>query len=461
MQLSPEYKGLTMNFSNIYESLNSELSKINTKKNMFESASMDSFAGNESFGLGGLGMNREQTLAKSNWSQNLPAPKINYNFENKIRELFNKPKKDHEIREIGCHPDFKNLECNDSKLTFGYSVTLFMDIIGSTKLGVIYSPEEVFFIKNSVIKCAIETINAFDGHVHRIMGDAVMAFFRSNSAKNHMDSAIDAINCATYLIKMIQEYVQPNLVNTLGNDENIGIRIGIDYGDDKDVVWGHYGDGLINEVTATSFYVDVAAKLQQKAPKNSLMIGQSIKDLLGLDREHYLIKTSNGSKDYYLTPNYIGRDGVKINYKQFIFNTDDYFSRLPGSSNNRRLKIDVKIRNEKHSTDGLKYVKCASSVPKNKHLFFHVSYLPEHQPISDKMEFKFDVYNTGEDAKNANKDTLDNHTTTIVAAYENHQGIYTGNHFEHTAYKGLHKVIVSVLHNGTSIEHDVFSIFIH
>lgn len=451
-----------MNFSNIYESLNSELSKINEPKNMFESAmSMDSIVGTESFGLGGLGMNRNQTLAKSNGNQNLPAPKISYNFENKIRELFNKPLKDHETREIGCHPDFKNLEQNDSKLIRGYSVTLFMDIIGSTKLGVMYSPEEVFLIKNSVIKCAIETINAFDGHVHRIMGDAVMAFFRSNNAKNHMDSAIDAINCATYLIKMIQEHVQPNLVNTLGNEENIGIRIGIDYGDDQDVVWGHYGNGLINEVTATSFFVDVAAKLQQKAPKNSLMIGESIKNLLGLDKEHYTIKTSKGDKDYYLTPNYIGRDGRKINYKQFIFNTDDYFGRLPGSGNNRNLKIDVKIRNEKHATDGLIYVKCASSVPKDKHLFFHVSYFPKYQLNSNEVEFKFEVRNTGEEARKANEETLDDHTTTIVAAYENHLGIYTGNHFEHTAYKGLHKVIVSVLHNGTTIESDVFSIFIH
>lgn len=409
----------------------------------------------------GVGMNRGQVLAKSSEWSTLPAPKISYNFENQIRELFNKPPVDHEKREIGCHPDFRRLENNDTKLARGYSVTLFMDIIGSTKLGVMYSPEEVFFIKNSVIKCAIETINAFDGHVHRIMGDAVMAFFRSNDVKNHMDSAIDAINCATYLIQMIKEHVQPNLANTLGDDENIGIRIGIDYGDDHQVIWGHYGDGLINEVTATSFFVDVAAKLQQKAPKNSLMIGESIKNLLGLDEEHYSIKESRGERERYLTPNYIDRTGNKINYKQFIFNTDKYFKRLPGNGKKTRLQIDVKVRNEKHAINGIKYVKCSTSVQKEKHLFFRVSFAPNGFENYGEMKFRFDVYNTGDEAREANKENLDNHTTTIVAAYENHRGVYTGNHFEHTAYKGLHKVVVSALHDGREIDSDEFSIFIY
>ncbi|MBN0287758.1 adenylate/guanylate cyclase domain-containing protein, partial [Pseudomonas aeruginosa] len=59
-----------------------------------------------------------------------------------------------------------------------------------------------------------------------------MAFFRSdiNTQEGRIaDSAVDAINCATYLIEMFKSVVIPKL-NDLGVDENLGIRIGIDYG---------------------------------------------------------------------------------------------------------------------------------------------------------------------------------------------------------------------------------------
>ncbi|HBC5838161.1 TPA: hypothetical protein KEV54_002757 [Proteus mirabilis] len=456
-----------MSFDNIYESLNKELSQVSDKK--FRSVNKSNIstedwstratAGNECY-------SRPVTLEESNIGETLSAPKINYDFESQIRTLFKKPIKSIDNRKIGCHPDFKNLEKNESNLVMGYTITLFMDIIGSTKLGVIYQPDEVFFIKNSVIKCAIETINAFDGHVHRIMGDAVMAFFRSNDAKSHMDSAIDAINCATYLIQMIKQFVQPNLEEKLGS-ENIGIRIGIDYGRNEDVVWGYYGHGLINEVTATSFFVDAAAKLQQKAPKNSLMIGQSIKELLGLDNEHYKIKESNSNeKDYYLTPNYIGSDGHKINYKQFVFDTKKYFLQLPGANSklnkDKRIKIDVKIRDSRHAPNGIPYERCTSSIPKNKYLYIHIEFDPRHQLNTDCLQFKCDVYNTGDEARAANPETLDNHTTLIKDIKINHDtGRYSANHFEHTSYKGLHKIIVSVIIDNKVVEQDEYSIFIN
>ncbi|MNH08763.1 Adenylate and Guanylate cyclase catalytic domain protein [compost metagenome] len=128
-----------------------------------------------------------------------------------------------------------------------------MDIKGSTKLGLIYSPEEVFFIKNSIIRCAIETIRAFDGHVHRIMGDAVLAFFRSDgeSARN---AAIDALNCGCYLVEFMRQHVAPKLrENDVGD---VGIRVGIDYGQHDDVLWGMYGFQGSSEVTATSLLTD-------------------------------------------------------------------------------------------------------------------------------------------------------------------------------------------------------------
>lgn len=171
---------------------------------------------------------------------------------------------------FGCHPDFNKMD--DGEVRNGYSITMFMDIIGSTKLGVVFPPEIVFRIKNDIIRCAIETVNAFDGHVHRIMGDAVMAFFRSNDRyKNNKiaDSAIDAINCAVVLIEMFKGVVIPKL-SDLGVDENLGIRIGLDYGPHEEVVWSKYGYMESHEVTATSFLLMLRQNFSKKLLKTQL-----------------------------------------------------------------------------------------------------------------------------------------------------------------------------------------------
>ncbi|MDP1063368.1 adenylate/guanylate cyclase domain-containing protein, partial [Klebsiella pneumoniae] len=79
---------------------------------------------------------------------------------------------------------------------------------------------------------------------------------------------------------------------------------------------------------ATSFFVDVAAKLQQKAPKNCIMIGDSLAQLLGLDDNQLSIKTVTKSNETvpvkYITPNYKDAQGNPINYKQFVLKNEFY-----------------------------------------------------------------------------------------------------------------------------------------
>src|SRR5690606_26133863 len=113
-------------------------------------------------------------------------------------------------------------------------------------------------------------------------GDAVLAFFRGNG--NARNSAIDAINCGAVLVQFIREEVVPQL-QARGLAEDVGIRVGIDYGSKEQVLWAMYGYSGVSEVTATSFHVDVAAKLQQNAPRNRVMLGQSIVELLDLHDE--------------------------------------------------------------------------------------------------------------------------------------------------------------------------------
>ena len=104
-----------------------------------------------------------------------------------------------------------------------------MDIENSTRLNILFTPEEVQKIKNAFICTAIEIIKSFDGHVHRIMGDAVMAFF-GGKGTDEFDDIINALNCGTLLQYFSKTVVKPRLNFT---DYPFGIRVGIDFGSQK------------------------------------------------------------------------------------------------------------------------------------------------------------------------------------------------------------------------------------
>src|SRR3569833_3943192 len=93
---------------------------------------------------------------------------------------------------IGPHPDFAHLKGTDQTV-FHHITTLFLDIENSTRLSLLMPLEDVLRIKNGILKAASEMVRSFDGHVHRFMGDAVMAFF-GGSETSAEDAALAAIN---------------------------------------------------------------------------------------------------------------------------------------------------------------------------------------------------------------------------------------------------------------------------
>lgn len=366
----------------------------------------------------------------------------NFGIQEKIRTLFGK-KGQGKIR-IGGHPDFEHL-ANTADQQKGFTVSLFIDIKGSTRLGLIYSPEEVFFIKNNIIRCAIETIQAFDGHVHRIMGDAVLAFFRADG-ESARDSAIDAINCGTYLVEFMKELVLPNL--QLHNlNENVGIRVGIDYGKDQDVLWGMYGYRGASEVTATSFFVDVAAKLQQSAPRNRVMIGQSIKELLDLHMgviEHRFDKKGEERiVQKYISPNYTDENKKSINYEQYVISHKSYLKLLPKpQDSNNAIIVSSSIKANSSTPSTQSYNSCAKSIDKPYGIEFKANFRIDG--MHDNLYVKFRVENHGQAA--SIYQNFGNHETDVKANRRD-DGSYFAKQWENTSYMGLHYMYVSVWSN--------------
>lgn len=243
------------------------------------------------------------------------APQEQYELQRSIRPIFGKS----EINSspIGTHPNFISLENTDGDTQNHYTCTLFVDIKGSTRLSLLYPLEKVFTFKNAVIKTCIESIRALDGHVHRIMGDAVMAFFAQREGDKE-DSIANAINCSVTLRMMLEEGIKPWMEKKGFDGKDFAFRVGCDFGDDEQVLWGSYGYSGVGEVSATGLQVDMASKLQNLAKKNQTMLGQSIIEYI--DFPSYYLRTKTVEQDgisieqSFVTPNLTRNDGTSLNY---------------------------------------------------------------------------------------------------------------------------------------------------
>ncbi|WP_260407374.1 adenylate/guanylate cyclase domain-containing protein [Pseudomonas cichorii] len=367
-----------------------------------------------------------------------------YKIQQQIRQYFgkegsNEPK-------IGGHPDFDHLEKGSSAQ--GYVTTLFVDIQGSTRLGVCYPPSLVYTIKNQVIKCAIECILAMDGHVHRIMGDAVLAFFRGGG-DNARNSAIDAVNCASLLVEFVQGKVIPALQDN-GLLSDLGIRVGVDYGSEESVLWAMYGYTGASEVTATSFHVDIAAKLQQSAPLNNVMLGQSLVELLGL-HDHVLSVKTIGKGDLQISepnvvPSYLDLSGDEVSYGQYVLKQNVYYSLLPIHNDTYPIKISTTIKKKSLQPSGDIYYNCSRSVAKNQGIDFKARFM--YEGGSSDIQVKFRVENYGSEAS---LEKANGNHSTLVPARRNEQGWYFSHHWEGTSYTGLHYMFVSVEVDGVAL----------
>ncbi|MED5609481.1 hypothetical protein VV867_17425 [Pseudomonas sp. JH-2] len=232
---------------------------------------------------------------------------------------------------IGGHPDFDHLAGTDG-VEFHHTCALFLDIKNSTRLTLLYKLEDVIWIKNSILKAASEIVRSLDGHVHRFMGDALLAFFGRKGEKME-DSVVNAINCVSVLESLMVNTIIPVLVDEGYDAKDLGFRIGLDFGEDGKVAWSSYGYNEVREVTATSFYVDVASKLQGMARKNNCMMGEGL--LKSIDfpeafvRKKKVVENGQPAEVDYLDRRYTDRDGNTLRYKVRELSKDGYRDLLP------------------------------------------------------------------------------------------------------------------------------------
>jgi class 3 adenylate cyclase len=232
-----------------------------------------------------------------------------------------------------------------------FITTMFVDIKGSTRLSLKYpdSLEFIYKFKNAVIKSCIEVIHAFDGHVHRIMGDAVLGFFGSSKV-NKPQSILDCVNAAAMLTVILEHTIKPWLKSQKDDFDlrDFGFRVGCNFGNDEEVLWANYGYGHVGEVSPTGLPVDLAAKLQGLAKKNQIMMGQGLLEYFNFPEDFSEVKLTQVDGRFepekFVTPDYTKADGNKLNYIMRLLRTNTYILGLPLPLDIKEFVTDINVK---------------------------------------------------------------------------------------------------------------------
>ncbi|MDR6207639.1 MULTISPECIES: adenylate/guanylate cyclase domain-containing protein [Paraburkholderia] len=388
----------------------------------------------------------------------LPAIQEEYAVQRPIREWFGKSPAVNNGT-IGPHPEFAHLQGTD-ETELHHITTMFVDIANSTRLSLRYDLEMVRHIKNSILRAASEVVRSMDGHVHRFMGDALMAYF-GDRLQTKESSAMAALSCAAMLQVLMTQSVVPDLLRHGIDASDIGFRVGVDFGGDKEVLWSSYGYSVVNEVTATSFFVDASAKLQGMASKDSAMLGHNLLKFLDVPEVMTAIKykTRAGKQEAveYLSPNYIRPDGTPNNYRIRELNFGKFAKLLPlptelkelvvgGVKSHGGITFSAYLLND--GAASVRYPSISACLQKGRSLRFELRAEPGAlDGMRLPLTVKFVKQNHGVEATHAVQTTpetiqLDMKPTTD--AYRNPRP--TVAHIDRdTAYRGLHTVSVELL----------------
>ena len=198
-----------------------------------------------------------------------------------------------------------------SKVNF---VILHIDLVGSTQLSMTLSLDRLITIIQTFIQEMSTVIALYGGYVLKYIGDAILAFFITNSDGNKDYSpqeqqlylpCVNAINCARSMIKVIENGINP-ILNQYDYPE-MSIRIGIDVGETALIQYGwdiHALDGKqIGKEPhhdILGYTVNVAVKMTSLAKPNGLVIGQSVYDILDEKQKSTFekLKVSSNSWNY-------------------------------------------------------------------------------------------------------------------------------------------------------------------
>lgn len=186
-------------------------------------------------------------------------------------------------QQVGHHPDFVHLKGTKNR-EYHNIVSVFIDVKGSTNLYKKYDNDTVFIITDTIQLLGITLCKIFGGFIHRLQGDGLFVYFggKNINRKNAIEQALIATS-------LFNSFLENDLKQLFENHgiERIKTRIGMDFGDDKDVLWAMAGTGDTSEVTTVSLHTSLAPKMQNYAVSNGTVIGKNVIDSGEIEKEFY------------------------------------------------------------------------------------------------------------------------------------------------------------------------------
>jgi predicted ATPase/class 3 adenylate cyclase len=147
---------------------------------------------------------------------------------------------------------------------------MFADLVGSTALSTRLDPEEMREVLRAYQNAVAGEIARVDGHVAKLMGDGVLAYFGWPRA--HEDDAERAVRAGLGIAEAIARLATPA-------GRPLAARVGIATG--LVVVGDLLGEGAAREEAVVGETPNLAARLQEAAPPGSVVIAEGTRRLLG------------------------------------------------------------------------------------------------------------------------------------------------------------------------------------
>ena len=175
-----------------------------------------------------------------------------------------------------CEQIFSDVEFDSGtgrkKLTIFFS-----DIVNFTSITESMEAEELSGFLNFYLTNMCEIALKYGGTIDKFIGDSVMIFFGDPQSKGPEQ---DALACCNMGIEMLA-FVEKNeelFKEQFNFPEKLEIRIGVHSGVCS---VGNFGSDQRLDYTVIGRAVNVAARLEQAAPNNSMLFSNSTKSLLG------------------------------------------------------------------------------------------------------------------------------------------------------------------------------------
>ena len=175
-----------------------------------------------------------------------------------------------------CEQIFSDVEFDTGtgrkKLTIFFS-----DIVNFTSITESMEAEELSGFLNFYLTNMCEIALKYGGTIDKFIGDSVMIFFGDPQSKGPEQDALACCNMALEMLAFVEKN-EELFKEQFNFPEKLEIRIGVHSGVCS---VGNFGSDQRLDYTVIGRAVNVAARLEQAAPKNSMLFSNSTKSLLG------------------------------------------------------------------------------------------------------------------------------------------------------------------------------------